>query len=117
LFLSGTVAGSDIFFLVCIRKTFVQILLHRWRQRQNIMVQQFSSFIPSIGSHGLGLVARFVAKNLHLLVQLVVVLRMRYHNYYCSFSYYLPTDKPGPRCLYCFSILDLGCPVIEVSSF
>jgi hypothetical protein len=49
--------------LVCIRKTLLQILLHRWRQRQNIMVPQFSSIIPSIGSHGLGLVARFVAKN------------------------------------------------------
>jgi hypothetical protein len=30
--------------------------------------QQFSSIIPSIGSHGLGLVARFFAKKLHLLV-------------------------------------------------
>jgi hypothetical protein len=27
------------------------------------MVQQFSSIMPSIGSHGLDLVARFVAKN------------------------------------------------------
>jgi hypothetical protein len=81
------------------------------------MVPQFSSIIPSIGSHGLGLVARFVAKNLHLLVQLVSVLCMRYHNFYCSFSCYLPTDKPGLRWLYCFGILDLGCSVIEVSSF
>jgi hypothetical protein len=81
------------------------------------MVPQFSSIIPSIGSHGLDLVARFVAKNLHLLVQLVLVLCMRYHNFYCSFFCFLPTDKPGPGCLYCCGIFDLGCPVIEVSSF
>jgi hypothetical protein len=31
------------------------------------MLPQFSSIILSIGSHGLGLVARFVAKNVHLL--------------------------------------------------
>jgi hypothetical protein len=79
------------------------------------MVPQFSSIIPSIGSHGLDLVARFVAKNFAPSCPIILVVCMRYHNFYCSFSCYLPTDKPGPRGLYCFGILDLGCPVIEVT--
>jgi hypothetical protein len=62
----GRLVWSDIFFLVCMRKIFVQILLHRWRQRQNIMVPQFSSIIASTGCHGVDLVARFCAKNVHL---------------------------------------------------
>jgi hypothetical protein len=82
-----------------------------------IVVPQFSSVILSIGSHGLGSVARFCAKFCTFFSILVAVLGMLYHNCYCSFSCYLSLTKPGPRCLYCFCIPDLGCPVIEVSSF
>jgi hypothetical protein len=33
------------------------------------------------------------------------------------FSCYLPSTRPGLRYLYSYSYTDMGCPVIEVSSF
>jgi hypothetical protein len=35
----------------------------------------------------------------------------------CVLSCYLPSTKPGLRYLYSRSYTDVGCPVIEVSSF
>jgi hypothetical protein len=48
---------------------------------------------------------------------LVSGLCMLYHSSYCKFSCYLPLTKPGLRYLYSCSYADLGCPVIEISSF
>jgi hypothetical protein len=41
---------------------------------------------------------------------------MLYHNFYCTFSSYLPLTKPGLRYLYSRSYTHVDCPVIEVSS-
>jgi hypothetical protein len=40
-----------------------------------------------------------------------------YHNFYCIFSFYLPSTKPGLRYLYSCNYADMCSPVIEVSSF
>jgi hypothetical protein len=48
---------------------------------------------------------------------LVSGLCMLYHNFYCIFSCYLYSKKPCLRYLYGCSYNDVGCTVIEVSSF
>jgi hypothetical protein len=79
-----------------------------------ILVSQFSSIILSIGSHGLGLVARFL-QNICTFSILVSIMGMLYHNFYCSFSCYLPLRSLLPGVYIVVVILDLGCPVIEVT--
>jgi hypothetical protein len=80
-----------------------------------ILVPQFSSTILSIGSHGLGLVARYFAKICTFFSMLVSALGMRYHNFYCSFSCYLPLTSLVSGVYIAIVILDLGCPVIELA--
>jgi hypothetical protein len=63
-------------------------------------------------------------KKSRLIKRRVHSLRRMFHQQYCfitiaiaHFSCYLPLTKPGLRYLYSCSYTDLGCPVIEVSSF
>jgi hypothetical protein len=48
---------------------------------------------------------------------LVSGLSMLYHNFHCILSCYHPLTVPGLRFLYSCGYTDMGCPVIEVSSF
>jgi hypothetical protein len=44
-------------------------------------------------------------------------LCMYYHNFYCMLSCYLPSAKPGLKCLYSCSCTDIVWRVTKISSF
>jgi hypothetical protein len=70
--------------------------------------------ILCIGLHGLGLLARFGAKNSTSVSILVSGPCMLYRNFYCIFSCYLPSTMPGLMYPYICSYTDMDCPVTEI---
>jgi hypothetical protein len=80
------------------------------------MVSQIPHLMVPIGFRGLHLLARFFSKKCHLHF-LVSDPWMLHHNFYCIFSCYLPSTKFGFGYLYSCSYTNMGCPLIEVSSF
>jgi hypothetical protein len=81
---------------------------HNWKKFHRIL-----QLILCIGFHGL----RLLHKLFTSLSILVLGLCMLYNNLYCVFSYHLPSTNPGLKYLHSCNDNDMGCPVIEVSSF
>jgi hypothetical protein len=80
---------------------------------RHTVVSEIPHLIRCIGIYGLGLFQKkFTSASV-----LVSGPCMLYHNFYCIFSCYLPSAKPGFRCLYGCNYTDMGCPVLVVSSF
>jgi hypothetical protein len=74
--------------------------------KHKMISQNSLHLILCIGFDWLGFLPFQIFRSVHALLQ-----------FYCIFSCYLLSAKPGLRCLYSCSYTDVVCPVIEVISF